>query len=50
MSARTRWIAIIIGLLVGNAIAVAVLIAASGGASKSRIVPHEIAAPSSEAK
>jgi hypothetical protein len=39
MTARTRWIAIIIGLLVGNAIAVAVLIALSGGTSKSRVLP-----------
>lgn len=39
MSARTRWIAIIVGLLVANAIAVLILILASGGASKSRVLP-----------
>lgn len=39
MSARTRWIVIIIGLLVGNAIAVAVLIAMSSAESKSRVLP-----------
>ena len=42
MSARTRWVGIIIGLLVGNVIAVAVLIALSSAASKSQVVPHEI--------
>jgi hypothetical protein len=39
MSARARWIAIIVGLLVANAIAVFVLIAFSGGGSKSRVLP-----------
>ncbi len=39
MSARTRWIAIIVGLLVANAVAVAVLILFSGGTSKSRVLP-----------
>jgi hypothetical protein len=39
MSPRARWITIIVGLLVANAIAVAVLIAMSGGASKSRVLP-----------
>lgn len=39
MSARTRWITIIVGLLVANAIAVVVLIAMSSGASKSRVLP-----------
>jgi hypothetical protein len=39
MSARTRWVAIIVGLLVGNAIAVAVLIAMSHAPSKSKVLP-----------
>ena len=39
MSPRTRWIAIIIGLLVGNAVAVAILIAMSSGPSKSKVLP-----------
>ncbi len=40
MSARARWITIIIGLLVGNAIAIAILVAASGGGGKSRVLPE----------
>lgn len=39
MSPRARWITIIVGLLVANAIAVVVLILFSGGTSKSRVLP-----------
>lgn len=39
MSAGTRWIAIVVGLLVVNAVAVAILIAASGGSTKSKVLP-----------
>ena len=31
MSPRTRWVGIIVGLLVGNAVAVAILLAMSSG-------------------
>jgi FixH len=39
MSARTRWIGIIVGLLVGNALAVAVLITMSRGEAARRVLP-----------
>lgn len=39
MSAATRWIAIIVGLLVGNALSVAVLIRASSGETAHRVLP-----------
>lgn len=40
MNARARWITIIVGLLVANAIAIAILIAASSGGGKSRVLPE----------
>lgn len=39
MSARTRWIAIIVGLLVGNAVAVGVLLRMSSGDTGRRVLP-----------
>lgn len=39
MSARTRWVAIIVGLLVGNAAAVGVLIGLSSGETRHRVLP-----------
>jgi hypothetical protein len=39
MSASTRWIGIIVGLLVVNAVAVAILIFASSGSTKSKVLP-----------
>ncbi len=39
MSARTRWVGIIVGLLVGNAIAVVVLIGMSRGEAERRVLP-----------
>lgn len=39
MTARTRWVGAIVLLLVGNAIAVAVLLLASGNDGKSQVLP-----------
>lgn len=39
MSARTRWVAIIVGLLLGNAVAVGVLIGLSTGQTSHRVLP-----------
>lgn len=39
MSAGARWILIVVGLLVGNAIAVAVLIGVAGGDTGRRVLP-----------
>ncbi len=39
MSAKTRWIGIIVGLLAGNAVAVAVLITMSSGQTAHRVLP-----------
>ena len=39
MSARTRWVTIIVGLLVGNAVATGVLIGLSSGQSSHRVLP-----------
>ena len=39
MSARTRWVGIIVGLLLGNAIAVAVLLGLSSGETQRRVLP-----------
>jgi nitrogen fixation protein FixH len=39
MSAATRWIAIIVGLLIGNALAVFVLIGVSSGETSRRVLP-----------
>lgn len=39
MSAATRWICIIVGMLIGNAISVAVLISVSSGDTKHRVLP-----------
>ena len=39
MSARTTWVGIIVGLLVGNAVAVFVLIGLSNGETKHRVLP-----------
>jgi nitrogen fixation protein FixH len=39
MSAATRWICIIVGLLAGNAISVAVLVGVSSGDTKHRVLP-----------
>jgi nitrogen fixation protein FixH len=39
MSAATRWIAIVVGLLIGNAVAVAILIKVSGGDTRHRVLP-----------
>ncbi len=39
MTARTRWVGIIVGLLVGNALAVAVLLAMSSGQTGRQVLP-----------
>jgi nitrogen fixation protein FixH len=39
VSAATRWITIVVGLLGGNALAVAILIGAAGGDTERRVVP-----------
>lgn len=39
MSAATRWICIIVGLLIGNAISVAILIGVSSGDTRHRVLP-----------
>ncbi len=39
MSPRTRWVGIIVGLLVGNAVAVAILLAMSSGETGRRVLP-----------
>ncbi len=39
MSARTRWVAIIVGLLAGNAVATGVLIGLSSGQTSHRVLP-----------
>ena len=39
MSARTRWLGIIIGLLVGNAVAVFALMRVSAGEARRRVLP-----------
>ncbi len=39
MTASTRWIVIVVGLLAGNALAVAILLAAAGGDTGRRVLP-----------
>jgi len=39
MSPRTRWIALVVGLLVGNVLAVVILIGAAGGDTHRRVLP-----------